>query len=384
MSIYKRGDIYWYKFMFNGKLVRESTKQGNDKVARQMEAAHRTSLAKGEVGIREKRSAPTLKDFLKHDFLPFAEVKHASKPLTYRYYKQGSDMLLKSAMAALPLDDITDQHAQAFAAKFSELSPSGINRGLRTLRRALNLAYQWKKMEKPIKIILAQGEHQRDRVLTADESTRYLNACPQPWRDCATLILDEGFRPGEVFALRWSHILLNGDGTGLIQIVAGKSKSARRVLPMTPRVYALLSARFEDAGRPNDGWIFPMQNSADHITDGLTKFQHKKALDDSGVSPFVPYTLRHTALTRFGEAAGNNVFAVAQIAGHASLVTTKRYVHPQADAINRVFAASQLLVGTKLGTLKKSVKRQTLPSGETEGAQVSTNIDVLSGAGRGS
>src|SRR6266849_4856768 len=48
--------IYWYKFMWNGELVRESTKQGNDKVARQMESAHRTSLAKGEVGIREKKA----------------------------------------------------------------------------------------------------------------------------------------------------------------------------------------------------------------------------------------------------------------------------------------------------------------------------------------
>ena len=27
--------VYWYKFMWQGKLVRESTKQGNDKVARQ-------------------------------------------------------------------------------------------------------------------------------------------------------------------------------------------------------------------------------------------------------------------------------------------------------------------------------------------------------------
>src|SRR5689334_15700915 len=63
MSIYKRGDVYWYKFMWNGKMVRESTKQGSDKVARQMEAAHRTSLAKGEVGIRDKKSVPTLLEF---------------------------------------------------------------------------------------------------------------------------------------------------------------------------------------------------------------------------------------------------------------------------------------------------------------------------------
>jgi integrase len=353
MSIYKRGTIYWYKFWWSGELVRKSTKQKNAKVATQIEAAHRTALAKGEVGIREKKLTPTLKEFLKKDFLPFAEAKHASKPLTYRYYRQGSDMLLKSALAGLRLDELTSQHAQAFASKLSALSPSGINCGLRTLRRALNLAHEWNKVDRPVKVTLAAGEHQRDRVLTKDEEAKYLDACQQPWRDCATIILDEGFRPGEVFALRWSHVLLNNDGKGLIQIVDGKSRAARRVLPMTRRVYALLLARYEAAGKPEDGWIFPKAtNASEHINDGLTKGQHRKALDVSGVTDFVPYTMRHTALTRFGEAADNNIFAVAQIAGHASLPTTKRYVHPQAEAINRVFAASQLLLGTKSGTSK--------------------------------
>jgi len=77
MSIYKRGDMYWYKFMWHGDLVRESTKQGNDKVARQMEAAHRTSLAKGEVGIREKRRSPSLREFLKEEFTKYVERAEA-------------------------------------------------------------------------------------------------------------------------------------------------------------------------------------------------------------------------------------------------------------------------------------------------------------------
>jgi integrase len=121
------------------------------------------------------------------------------------------------------------------------------------LRRALNLAYQWGKIDKPCKVALVAGERQRDRVLSQNESTSYLNDCAQPWKDCATIILDEGLRPGEVFALRWPHILMSDDGTGLIQIVAGKSKAARRVLPMTPRVQQLLRSRHETAGRPEDG-----------------------------------------------------------------------------------------------------------------------------------
>src|ERR1700674_149274 len=48
MSIYKRGNVYWYKFMWNGEPIRESTKQRNDKKARQIEAAHKTRLSKQE------------------------------------------------------------------------------------------------------------------------------------------------------------------------------------------------------------------------------------------------------------------------------------------------------------------------------------------------
>jgi integrase len=365
MSTYKRGDVYWYKFMWQGQSIRESTKQGNDKVARQMESAHRTSLAKGEVGIREKKAAPTLGEFLKQDFLPFARTKHAGKKNTLRYYKQGSDMLVKSKLVGVRLDELTNQHAQQFALQHVALSASGINRGLRTLRRALNLAYEWGKSAKLVRIKLATGERQRDRVLdVTEELEKYLNVCPQPWKDCATIMADEGVRPGEVFALAWPHVLFKQDGTGLIQIAEGKSKAARRVLPMTPRVYRLLHARYEASGRPSEGWIFPSRSKCGHFNDNTAKDQHKKALDAlaDSVAAFVPYTLRHTSLTRLGEAAHGDVFVLAKIAGHSSITITQRYVHPQAEAINRVFAALPVCsslgtdgsqVGTKLGTVDK-------------------------------
>lgn len=222
---------------------------------------------------------------------------------------------------------------------------------------------------------LAKGEKQRDRVLGEDEINKYLAACPQPWRDCATLILDEGFRPGEVFALRWPHLLFNEDHTGLIQIVDGKSKAARRMLPMMPRVYAMLRERYESAGKPEDGWVFPSASASGHFNQNVSKDQHKIALTNSGVEPFPPYVLRHTALTKLGEAAGGDVFVLARIAGHSSITITQRYVHPQADAISRVFAnchagtvkGDKLLraggVGTKMGTVRNQSKKRALGAG---------------------
>jgi hypothetical protein len=47
----KNSNRWWYKFVWNGELLRESTKQWNKRIAEQMEAAHRTALAKGEVGL---------------------------------------------------------------------------------------------------------------------------------------------------------------------------------------------------------------------------------------------------------------------------------------------------------------------------------------------
>ena len=89
MSIYKRGNVYWYKFMWQGKLVRESTKQRNDKVARQMEAAHRTSLAKGEVGIREKKTVSYAGGIQREAFWALGSVRNLPKDWL-DYYRPGT------------------------------------------------------------------------------------------------------------------------------------------------------------------------------------------------------------------------------------------------------------------------------------------------------
>lgn len=43
------------------------------------------------------------------------------------------------------------------------------------------------------------------------------------------------------------------------------------------------------------------------------------------------YDLRHTCLTRWS--AHMDPYTLAYLAGHSDFSTTKRYVHPQADAV---------------------------------------------------
>ena len=117
--IYKRGKFYWYKFVWQGKLVRESTKQGNDKVARQMESAHRTSLAKGEVGIRDKKPVLSLGQFIDERFEPWAKATfEKSSPKTWLdWYRVGLRAIKGyKPLADSMLNEITGEMVAEFAA----------------------------------------------------------------------------------------------------------------------------------------------------------------------------------------------------------------------------------------------------------------------------
>ena len=68
MSVFQpegKGTNWHYRFMFNGQVIRRSTKQTNHKVALQLEAEHKSLLAKGDMGIFERTPAPTFAAFAK-------------------------------------------------------------------------------------------------------------------------------------------------------------------------------------------------------------------------------------------------------------------------------------------------------------------------------
>jgi len=67
----------------------------------------------------------------------------------------------------------------------------------------------------------------------------------------------------------------------------------------------------------------------------------------SGVRSFVIYSLRHTFLTRLGE-AGCDAWTLARIAGHSSIAMSARYIHPSESAVMNAFdklQAPELLLG---------------------------------------
>lgn len=334
MAIYKRGRIYWYKFTFSGKAIRESTRQTNHHTARQMESAHRTSLAKGEVGLREKKTAPMLTDFISQRFAPWAEASTSAKTWL-DYYRPGLRTIQRyKPLAALRLNEITSEKASDFAGwrQASGLQVSSVNSSLQVLRRVMRLAVQWGEIEVSPLIKMLPGGRHREHVVKFEEESRYLAAAPEPLSSVAAILFDTGMRPDECYRLRWEAVTWTNGRNGTILVTHGKTPAARRVLPLTVRARTILQARWEAVDTPAEGWVWSAATRSEHFEKSTLKKQHKKALALSGVRPFVLYSLRHTFLTRLGE-SGCDAWTLARIAGHSSVAMSARYVHPSEDAV---------------------------------------------------
>lgn len=334
MAIYKQkgSNNWWFKFTWRGERIRESTRQPNKRVAEQIEAARKTQLAKGEVGIRDRSLAPTLHDFIRDKFMPHIVTTKADKPRTVVFYGTcAANLTADPALSALRLDSIKSEHTTAFIEwrRANGKKVSTINRDLATLRRLLRLAVEWQVITALPLVKLLGGESTRDRVLTVDDEECYLTMTSGPLHTIAAIMLDCGLRPEECHRLRWDENVSDG----AIEIHRGKRDGSRRRIAMTDRVRALLASI-----EPRDphGWVFPAPTKSGHVETSSFRKQHTAAVKAAKLATFVLYSLRHTCLTRWARAS-MDPFTLKYLAGHKSLTTTMRYIHlAGADAQERL------------------------------------------------
>jgi integrase len=237
-------------------------------------------------------------------------------------------------LANAPLDGINGELTSEFAAQRIKQGRqiATVNSSLRVLRRVLNLAVEWGVITVSPKLKVLSGERRRERVASAEEEARYLTVASEPLASIASVLADTGMRPEECFRIRWEYVTWLSARNGALLVMHGKTASARRVLPMTPRVRAILENRWLAAGKPDEGWVWPARARSGHVEPNSIYGQQLKALERSQVRSFVLYSLRHAFLTRLGE-SGCDSWTLARIAGHSSVAISARYVHPSEDKV---------------------------------------------------
>src|SRR5262249_39255807 len=223
------------------------------------------------------------------------------------------------------------------------LQISSVNSCLRCLRRVLRLAEEWDVLTKAPRVKFLAGEHCRDRVLSPQEESLYLNAALPLLHAVSIVLFDTGVRPEECHRIRWENITWINGRHGTVRIMHGKSKAAKRILPMTPRVRQILEARWIGAGQPEDGWVWPAPTQCGHINHDSLKRQHRKALRMSQVRPFEVYSIRHTFATRL--AAHVDAWTLMRIMGWSSIAIAMRYVHMSDDRVLGAHASIPAVLG---------------------------------------
>jgi integrase len=250
---------------------------------------------------------------------------------------------------------------------------STANSSLRVLRHVLNLTVEWGVLSTASKIKVLSGEPRRERVITPDEEAHYPAAIPEPLASIAVVLADTGIRPEECFRLRWENVIWFNGRNGVLLATRGKTAAARRVIPMTGRVRAVLETRWDNREARRGLGVASLTRSG-HVEPSSVRKQHAIAFkviaeeaakrNEKPVRPFVLYSLRHTFLTRLGQ-SGCDVWTLARIVGHSLISISARYVHPAEDA---ALAAVERLGGHKIGHTQNGLSQLPVATSERRAA----------------
>ncbi len=254
-GIYRRGDVLWIRFKnADGKLTRESTGQGDVKVAESI-------LAKRRSAVAMLSHFPTRKfEQLTFDDLREAwEPAHLKKTPSFRY-------LLPRVLAAFggaKAREMTTERVQEFLDRLRDhdgLSASSVNHYRTILNSIFNEAIRHGRYDvNPIRAIHQFREPPgRDRFLSVEEFQLLLAKCKDPELRTAILVLCmTTLRLRELLNRRWSEMHLEGPAP-YVSVPHTKTGVPKKA-PL-PRVAVEALKSLPSYGL--DDYVFPSKSSA--------------------------------------------------------------------------------------------------------------------------
>jgi integrase len=362
MGVYKRGQTYWYKFLFQGQLIRESAKTNSKTVAREAERARRHEL---ELAINRipRRERMPLFSVAVREWLASRTALAANTLEAYRHFASR----LSAEFGQRLVCDINERDIAALQQKrlAEGKSTRTVNFEINVLRQVLKQHGLWGAMADRVKHL----RERRDvgRAISPEDEEKLLNAVKRSRSPVLlplfVLSIDSGLRACEVRALRRRDLRLEWkDGSinaGIITVPKSKTDAGTgRAVPLTRRACAELTRWFgllPDA--PPDSYVFP-RNSVGvfgnarepnfHSVDlGQPIGEWKKAWNIACKTAGVSYRwhdCRHTFITRLAENPVVSEETIRALAGHVSRKMLERYSHIRMAAKQAAIAGLEKVI----------------------------------------
>ncbi len=326
MGLYRRGQVWWMNFSYQGQQVRASTNQTDRRAAELILGDTRRQLRDGAYRItleeRNRRFGELMERFL---------CEHVIKKASQRSYVGYVKRLRAFFGDGTSLADITprlivEYKNHLFAEK---LAPASVNRHLATLKKAFNLAvreWEWCQRNPVLSVSMERENNGRDRWLTVEEEGRLLAACG-PWlRDLVQFALGTGMRMGEILSLSWRGVDLIRRTAMVFQSKNGE----RRTIPVNQTVLHILKERGTLRSLRTDV-VFPSKTHTP-LEGGHLRRAFRVALKKAKIEDFRFHDLRHTFATRLVQ-AGVELYKVQRLLGHKSPMMTQRYAHHYPESL---------------------------------------------------
>jgi integrase len=276
-----------------------------------------------------KKEVPTLETFAPR-FIDGHARANRHKPSSVAATESILKWHLVPALGAKRLDAITNEQVQRLKLALASRAPKTVNNVLTVLNTLLKKAIEWGELPKlPCTIKLLRNPKKTMGFHDFEEYERLLAAAKKRSPEAYLMVLlggDAGFRLGEIVALEWQDVDLQARRLTVEraewqgQVTVPKGGRPRRV-PMTQRLTRALHAYRHLRSRRVLCFSNGTCATRDQVIKAIRSAQRVAGLATAGV-----HVLRHTFCSHLAM-KGAPVRAIQELAGHADLSTTQRYMH---------------------------------------------------------
>jgi integrase len=296
-----------------------------------------------------QKEVPTLKEFAPR-FVDGHARANRHKPSGINGIESILKWHLVPALGSKRLDAITNEQVQRLKLALKDRAPKTVNNVLTVLSTLLKKAVEWGVLERlPCAIKLLPNPKRSMGFHDFDQYERLLTIARRRGAEAYLMVLlggDAGMRLGEILALEWRDVDLTArrlavqrsDWLGHVTVPKG---GRSRLLPMTQRLTAALKATRHLRGAR----VLCLPDGSAMTRDRIIKAvrgAQRAASIEQGV-----HILRHTFCSHLAM-QGAPARAIQELAGHADLSTTQRYMHLSPAATED---AIRLLDGRQAGVV---------------------------------
>jgi integrase len=324
-----------YRFKENGKTRMRRLGQLADVTlddARKQVALLKAEHAMGKhAAVAELEQGITLAKFWLEHYTPYATEHKRSFGRDKQIYAR-----IAPLFGAVPMKQITRLQVQQFQRKLSSegLSPATVNQHLQLMRRFMNLGVEWEFLERNVlaRIKMLHVDNRRDTHLSDAQVSDLVEVLKTDENRLVCMIilflLSTGARLREGLCAEWDHIDFDN---ALWKIPASNSKSKRvKHLPLSASAVWALKAVQRKGESP---FVFASPVTGKPFT-GISRTWYKLRRNAGLPSNIRIHDLRHTFASRLVN-AGESIYVVQQMLGHADARTTQRYAHLSMDVQRR-------------------------------------------------